>query len=191
MQLTDKQKYQIIILRDEGYKIDDIANKIKINRKSVMKWINNYQLYENISRKKGSGRKKITSFIDNENIISIIKENNDLTIREITNMAEKININVSKSTIHRILINNDFIYKFPFKKPLLTETHKKNRLEWTKKYINQDWNKIIFSDETCIRISGFNKKKWIHKDDISILRTVKFPLKKTFGDVFFKITLVQ
>ena len=40
VQLTDKQKYEIIILREQKYEINDIANKMKINRKTVMLWFN-------------------------------------------------------------------------------------------------------------------------------------------------------
>jgi len=58
VQLTEKQKYEIIILREENYKIDEIATKMNNNRKTVMKWINNYQLNGNIDRKEGSGRKR-------------------------------------------------------------------------------------------------------------------------------------
>lgn len=187
MQLTEKQKYKIIVLKEENYNINEIADKMEINRKTVMKWINNYEKNNNIQRKKGSGRKHITSLEDNKIIINVIKMDNDLSVREIKNILEKKGIIISHSTIHRILTDNDFIYKFPIKKPLLTEKHKKNRLEWAKKNINRDWNKVIFSDESIIRISGFNKKKWIHKNDTNIIRTVKYPLKKTFGDVFLKI----
>ena len=189
MQLTEKQKYEIIILREHNYKINEIADKMKINRITVMKWIKNYGKNKNIERKEGSGRKKITSFNDDNFIIELVKKDNDVSIKDIKNKLEDNNILISKSTIHRRLIENDYSYKFPIKKPFLTENHRKNRLEWANEHINTDWNKIIFSDECAIRINGFNKKKWIHKDDIIIDRTFKYPLKKTFGDVFFKIIL--
>lgn len=158
MQLTDKEKYQIIILREEQYKINEIATKMNINRKTVMKWINSYEKNNNIERKEGSGRKKITLREDDEFIIDVIKKDNDLSIGEIKNILKENDIMVSKSTVRRRLIDNNFVYKFPIKKPFLTEKHKENRLEWAKKNINQDWNKIIFSDESTLKISGFNKK---------------------------------
>ena len=36
MQLTEKQKYEIIVLRENGYKINEIANKMRINRKAAL-----------------------------------------------------------------------------------------------------------------------------------------------------------
>lgn len=34
MQLTDKQKYEIIILKEQHHTINEIATKMKINRKN-------------------------------------------------------------------------------------------------------------------------------------------------------------
>ena len=187
MQLTIKQKYEIIVLREEGYKINEISDKMNINRKTVMKWINNYQKNNDIKRKEGSGRKKITSLKVDELIIDIIKKDNDLSVKEIKNILEEDNdIILSYSTIYRRLIDNNFIYKFPIKKPLLTDEHKKKRLIWAEKNINTNWNKIIFSDESCLKINGLVKKKWIQKNDTVINKTVKFPLKKNIWGCFFQ-----
>lgn len=57
--------------------------------------------------------------------------------------------------------------------------------------IHTNWDRVIFSDESAIRKNYYNKKKWIHKNDTIITKTVKYPFKKTFGDVFLKILLDQ
>jgi transposase len=158
VQLTDKQKYEIIILRDQNYKINEIADKMKINRKTVMNWINNYEQYGNIERKKESGGKRKTSIENDHDIINIVKENNDLSLTDIKNTLESENIKISVSTVYRRLIENDYVYKFPIKKPFLTEEHKKKRLEWAIKNVDRDWNKIIFSDESSLRMNGLIKK---------------------------------
>ena len=189
MQLTEKEKYKIVILREENYEINEIAEKMGINRNTVMKWINYYKKNNNVDRKKGSGGIKLTSSDDDELIINIIKKDNDLSIIGIKNILEEKDIKISKPTIYRRLIDNNFSCKFPIKKPFLSNDHKKKRLEWAIKHVDTDWNNIIFSDESTIRLSGFNKKKWIHNDDIVMERTLKYPLKKTSGDVFFKIKL--
>ena len=129
VQLTDKQKYEIIILREQKYKINDIADKIGINRKTVMLWINSYSKNNNIERKKGSGRKKITSIDEDDYIIDIIENNNDFSLSDIKNTLNEENIILSISTIHRRLLENEYVYKFPIKKPLLTDDHKKK--DWS------------------------------------------------------------
>ena len=185
VQLTDKQKYEIIVLREQNYKINEIADKMNINRKTVMNWINNYEKNDNVDRKKGSGRKRITSNEDDICIVDIIENNNDLCLSDIKNILKENDINVSIETIRRRLIENEYVYKFPIKKPLLTENHKK-RLEWCIENSNRNWNNIIFSDESAIKINGFIKKKWIKKDTQVIEMTIKYPLKVNIWGCFYK-----
>ena len=56
------------------------------------------------------------------------------------------------------------------KKPLIKRTNQKKRLEWAKKHRDwtvEDWNKVIFSDETKINRWGSDGAQitWKHKDD--------------------------
>ena len=125
VQLTEKQKYEIIILREQNFKINEIADKMNINRKTVMTWINKFQKDNNIERKEGSGRKRKTSDSEDSYIINIIDRNNELSLMDVKNNLKEQNIIISIPTIHRRLIENDYVYKFPIKKPLLTEDHKK------------------------------------------------------------------
>ena len=98
---------------------------MKINRKTVMAWINKFQKDNNIERKKGSGRKKKTSDSEDACIMDIINKNNELALMDIKDNLEEKNIIISIPTIHRRLIENDYVYKLPIKKPLLTEEYKK------------------------------------------------------------------
>jgi transposase len=132
MQLTDKQRYEIVILKDQGYKINEIAEKMNINRKAVFRWIDRYIRNDNVNRKEGSGRKPKTSSDEDDIIIDIVRKNNNFSIKEIKNLAEKNFIFVSKSTIYRILHKYDYVYKNPIKKPFLTDKHKKNDLSGPK-----------------------------------------------------------
>ena len=103
---------------------------MKINRKTVMLWINNYNNNynnnQNVNRKVGSGRLRKTDKEQDNNIIDIINDDNDKSLIDIKNSLNEKNINLSLSTIYRCLIENNFIYKFPITKPLLTDNHKKN-----------------------------------------------------------------
>lgn len=118
MQLTEKQKYEIIILREQGEKINEIANKMNINRKAVMRWIDRYSRNNNVARKEGTGGKNKTSTKDDEYIIDIVKKNNNFSLKEIKNLIEKKNIFVSIATIYRILREHDFVYKKPCRKTI-------------------------------------------------------------------------
>lgn len=56
MQLSIKQKYDIVLRRENGHSTVQIAKDMKISRKTVSKWINRYKLDEKALIKVGSGR---------------------------------------------------------------------------------------------------------------------------------------
>ena len=56
-QLTEKQRYEIIIRRDMNQSMRKIATEMNINLKTVLTWSNRYKNTNSIKRQIGSGRK--------------------------------------------------------------------------------------------------------------------------------------
>ena len=91
-------------------------------------------------------------------------------------------------------LNEQGLYKLqPLKKPLLSDTHRDNRLEWAKKNKKTDWSKIIFTDETTISQFSKPKKVWRYKGEKIKAPTVKHSAKvhvygcfseKGFGNIY-------
>lgn len=59
VQLTDKQKYEIIVKHEMNMNNTDISKSMNISRPTIIHWINKYIENKSIDRKEGSGRKKI------------------------------------------------------------------------------------------------------------------------------------
>jgi len=59
VQLTEKQKYEIIIKHEMNMNNTDISKSMGISRPTIIHWIKQYTETESIDRKEGSGRKKI------------------------------------------------------------------------------------------------------------------------------------
>jgi transposase len=57
-QLSEKQKYEIIVKHEIGMNDSNIARDMNIARTTVIRWIKRYNNSKNISRHTGSGRKK-------------------------------------------------------------------------------------------------------------------------------------
>ena len=67
-------------------------------------------------------------------------------------------IEVSKDTISRRLKEAGYKVKVPLLKPLLSFNHMKRRLEWCSAMSGQDWNKVIFSDETIFVLKQYKRR---------------------------------
>jgi len=60
------------------------------------------------------------------------------------------------------LTTNGYKNSLPLCTPMLTSSHKENRVAWAKCYINDNWNKIVFTDETAFQLFQNTIKRW-HK----------------------------
>ncbi len=58
MQLTDKQKYEIIILYERKYSIAQIAEDMKINKNTVSRWLKRYTDTKLVERQVDQDEKK-------------------------------------------------------------------------------------------------------------------------------------
>jgi hypothetical protein len=65
-------------------------------------------------------------------------------------------------------------------KPLLSDNHCEKRLEWGKANSNRNWNNVIFSDETTIKLYTNRKRVWHKPGKKMVVRTVKHPAKVHF-----------
>lgn len=167
-QLNDESKYRIIILHEEGMTISQISDKLKIHRHTVSKWINRKYELGNLNRIKGSGRK---CYKKNDNIVNIMEKlsnNKFLTLEQIKEKLENEDkIKLSLYKIRDILINLNFEYGIPPKRFPLTAEHKQQRLDFAIKYLDFDWTKVLFTDETTHWINMIPQKRWFNKNNIN------------------------
>lgn len=173
MTLNDKQKYEIVILNEQGYTNKYIAGKMKINRHTVERWLNRYKNNNNVNRQDGSGRRKETSTQEDKIIFNTIKKNKLLSAKDICEKIKDNDINVCTKTVINRLHELGVMYNYPKEKPLLTKDQIKKRLKWAIKHKDTNWNEVGFSDETSIQIGLSGKKdglltKMIMKKQLNI-----------------------
>jgi len=178
MTLTEKQKYEIIILHEKEYTNLSIATELKINRHTVRRWISRYNNTNTVERQIGSGRNKKTTEKEDKKMVQILKENNFFTSIDIKNRLENEGINVSERTIQNRIKEKGYTYNKPPQQPLLTEKHKKDRVKWAQNNLETNWKMILFSDETYINKMSNGQFRWHNKNDINDVDfVVKHPLK--------------
>lgn len=178
--LNEYQRNSIVTLYNIGWSGIKISNHLKINICTVYRWVTRYKKTNTVKEIEKSGRKRITTEDQDNEIMKLVKEKGKkFTIDEIRNDLEKINILLCNNTIINRITEHNFYSGYPFKKPLLTEKHKQDRLQWAIENYDTDWFSVYFSDETTIIKGGtFDKKIWIGPETVNIKRTVKHAMKR-------------
>ena len=87
-------------------------------------------------------------------LAQLVSINNFATCKDLASKlaSEHPEVNISTRTVNRVLNNLGYHSKIPKRVPILTDDHKKNRLEWALAHAKQDWKKVVFTDETTFQM---------------------------------------
>ena len=139
-----------------------------MKRKTVYNNFEKLRTKEIIIRKIGSDRKsRLTNDLEIK-ISQILSDDSDLDVSEIKDELCEQGIKVNQRTLTIYLrekINHE--HKLPINDMMsLTDDHMDARLKWCQSYKNQNWDLVIFSDETVFSDFRKSKKKWIQKGTV-------------------------
>ena len=135
-----------------------IAKYIGCDLKTVENWLKRYEETNDVQEKEGRGRKRKFSEILDKKLIRAIEKEPTTSSRCLSARLKAKGVSISPSTIQRRLRESGVTYRSPIPKPLLTERHILQRLQWARKYKNQDWSKVIFTDESSFSLFSSPKK---------------------------------
>jgi transposase len=197
MQFSIQKRWEIIFLHlhklGPKLSIKAIAKELKCSRDTIQTWVDRYQETGDIQDEEGRGRKRKTSEKEDLNIITMAKRQRTSTLADISTSMSKQGVDISYETVRRRLNEQGFYKLQPLKKPLLSDTHRENRLKWAMDNKKTDWSKVIFTDETTISLFSKPKKVWRQKGEIVKAPTVKHSAKvhvygcfseKGFGNIY-------
>ena len=143
-------KKKIVNFYKSGLSLGSISKRLNIPRASVQTIIKKYKTTETLPR---SGRKRKLTVADERLVVRKVRMNPKLTAKEIVNYLEASGMNVSTSTIKRILHKNQLKGCRARKKPLLQQRHRKARLKFARDHQDKDltfWKHVLWSDETTL-----------------------------------------
>jgi Transposase len=117
---------------------------------------------EDVTHRGGNGRKKIITGTIARKIGQFIRWEPNISVNSIVNKLNENGTTVSYMTVLRHLHNLGYKNSLPLAVPMLTASHKKNRVIWAKKHLKDDWRRTVFSDETAFQLFR-NTIKWWYK----------------------------
>lgn len=164
MSLPLHKRYEIVFLHEHpsGPKLGytEITKIVKCSRDTVSHWINRWKETKDLSDKPKTGRPRSTTDKEDKKILKLAEKDESLTCSDIQSKIEQKGINISSETVRRRIKEVKGKYNAPISKPLLTDDHRKKRLQWAKEHNNFDWNKVIFTDESTFLLNQPTRKVW-------------------------------
>ena len=154
-QMTEKQKIVALTNLEDGWKIQDVAAKFGVDRKTIWRPKKKAEKLEPgeyaPKRKEGSGAEMKFTLGMMRRLKKIVTDKPFISARVIkTQYPGFENVSIRRIQYHCQKTLN-MPARRPAKKPLLTEAAKAKRLAFCQAHIHwteQDWEKVMFSDES-------------------------------------------
>ena len=183
--INETDRLRIYEQRQNGKSLRRIAEMFKVSKTAVAETIERFQGTGSHRDRKRSGRpRKTTKALDR----IIVREMEKMQSSSADKVAEQLRhleiADISPSLVRRRMVENNMHSLVKMQKPLLTEKHKKARIEFAKTFIDRSqsfWDGILWSDETKISISGSDGKAYCWKrlgtntTPKHVKQTVKYP----------------
>jgi hypothetical protein len=161
--VKEKERSQYSAYVDLGWSVNRIAKKFNRSWNTVNEWVER----EDVKDRKGRGRKRKTTSIEDKIIVERYKKKwrkKSLGRRAITQdlQAEPNGLlNISGDTAYRRIKEAGGKMKIIKKRFPLTDRHKENRVRFAKEMKDEDFDQWLWSDETQFEI-GTRKRKAFH-----------------------------
>lgn len=142
--LTSEEKGKILAFREEGFSFRNIARKIGRSHNVVWQFLHNPDAYGSLKR---GGPKKKLSKRDERRIIRAASNN----IRSLNDLKSDLNLNVSKSTVYRVIRGTEYLLSQGLKPaPRLTPAHREARRQFALRNLGRDWTKVRVQNSLTI-----------------------------------------
>ncbi|KAJ4428052.1 hypothetical protein ANN_24066 [Periplaneta americana] len=109
---------------------------------------------------------KLVDYVDVRQICRLALKDRRKSSKEIQEVLHSSGLSISARTVRRKLFDNGLKARAPRKKPFLNKRQRENRVNGCKYYqswTNDDWAKVIWSDETRISIFGSDGIKYVRR----------------------------
>jgi transposase len=167
--LTAGERAAVVALSLSGHSINQISRQIGCGRATVVLWKDRFDQTQDVQRKVGSGRPKITNPRQDQRMFNAARNKPITTSKEISGIlifvfnvcflrsitvlllnAEAAGVNVSIQTVIRRMKEINLRPRRAVREFFLTEAHAAHRLEFALAYRNYPadwWRNVIYSDE--------------------------------------------
>lgn len=158
MVISDYGKLRILSMYRQGYRISHIVeflaleDGISISRHSIRIFLKRYKDRGTIARKEGSGSPFKLSPAIQQIIERTMQEDDETTATQLQSRLAAHHVYVSLATILRSRQQLGWVYRGSAYCQLIRTVNKQKRLDWARANIHDDFDNVIWSDESSIQL---------------------------------------
>jgi len=155
----------MLCLSDCGATRSDIAERVGKDRRTIDRVLNTYDWETWSGRLQPRPRARSTSERDDCMLVRAALTSRRTPLADITN---DLAITISPRTVQRRLSEAGIKKHIAISKPFLSPAHMKARLDWAMNHVGwtvEDWEKVIWSDESKIEIGKDTGIRWVFRKD--------------------------
>ena len=163
-----KRYNRVETLLSMGYSVQQIAEDAKVNMSlSTVKILKaKVRVNKGIIREEGSGRPKTLLVIHQDFILKLLNNSPFNTCKRIAlKLKNKHGIEVERTTISRFLVDKGFKWKGPQIVFRNNEQDQQNRLEFSLKNKDRNWEDVLITDEVSFYLWSPGKNRWVAAGD--------------------------
>ena len=145
----------------------EISRRLHISRRCIVQTIRKHHEFHTVATKPDAGRPpKVTD--RQKRLIKLQQLRDDtLSLNDLVRYAyTELNLTVHRQTVSRILRVYDMVSYIAPKKPKITPTQRRVRLQRCYEHLSwseKDWSNVIFSDESNYEILNRKNRIYIHR----------------------------
>lgn len=150
-QLSLEKRIQCVTLCEEGYTQREVADRLQCSQSAVSMAVNRQQQTGSHSNRPKSGRPRVSTAREDRVLVRDSLAHRVATIPELCARWNQQGVASSNSTVRRRLQERGLNARRPRVKPLLTQRHRRLRLDFAREHSDWtwvDWSVVLFSDES-------------------------------------------
>lgn len=161
---SDFERGMIIGLHKGKHNATDIQKILGIPRTTCIDIINKFEndgVTESLPR---TGRPPLLTDREERTLVRVTKDNRKESLEEITELFNSLDLTqVSTRTARRVLHNYNFFGRIGKRKPFVSENNRIKRSRWCRerKGWDEQWNTIIWSDESRFLLFENDGQQWV------------------------------
>ncbi|CAF4872624.1 unnamed protein product [Pieris macdunnoughi] len=155
--LTELHVSRAIALLEEGRTMHYVGNDLEVAPSVIYRLWKRYRETGEYSQRRGQGRKRKTTRLQDRYIVNCALRNRTTTARDLQNtLRTATGVEISEQTVRNRLLEANLRSRRPVRAVRLTIQHKQARRQFAQNHANwqlRHWRPVLFTDESRFRLT--------------------------------------